>query len=261
MALSQYMDYLKHYTTWYKVLGMLLIAAAAIGLCLWIILLTSRKKTLRYTKETRQAFQKDSVRSLSERFYELIFSNTSVLLFVSLYFMVDYFGIGYRYKEIWAKYNGIILLVFLMASILLISFIDNLIIPLNYVHPGDRAAMRLMGMLYMLVVFAYIKYIYQDSNYDNIIMYFLTMAIGRFVYLDASLESFRDAMKDTIRNLPLLLLGLLCTVIVSLFGWGTDYLIRVNGVVFNLFIAHLYLLLAIFIIHRIFAMRHPKQKH
>jgi len=254
------MDYLKHYTTWYKVMGMFLAAAMTIGFCLFIILMASRKMALRYSAETCQAFLKDEIRSLSERFYELVFSNTSVLLFVSLYFMIDYFGIGYRFKEVWAKYNGIILLVFLMASILMISFMDNLIVPLRNVQPGDRAAMRLMGMLYMLIIFAYIKFVYQDSNYDNIIMYFLTMVIGRFVYLDASLESFQDAMKDTMRNLPLLLLGLLCTILISLFGWGTGYLIRVNGVVFNLFIAHLYLLLVIFIVHRVFAMRYRKQE-
>lgn len=56
-------------------------------------------------------------------------------------------------------------------------------------------------------------------------------------------------MKDTTRNLPLLLLGLFCTVTMSLFGWGTGYLLKVNGVVFNLFLAHLYLLAVIFIVH------------
>ena len=239
---------------------MLVSATAVIAASLLFILAFARRKSVRYTPDTRRAFVRDETVSQSEKFYELIFSNTSILVFVAVYFMIDYFGIGYRFKEVWAKYNGIILLVFLMASILMISFMDNLIVPLRNVQPGDRAAMRLMGMLYMLIIFAYIKFVYQDSNYDNIIMYFLTMVIGRFVYLDASLESFQDAMKDTMRNLPLLLLGLLCTILISLFGWGTGYLIRVNGVVFNLFIAHLYLLLVIFIVHRVFAMRYRKQE-
>ncbi len=243
------MGYLKHYTTWYMVLGMLLAAVCAVFICLALIVFASKGMSHRYSLRTRQAFVEDEVHSLAERFYELIFSNISVLLFVSLYFMIDYFGVGQGYRAIWNKYNGIILLGFLMCSILLISLMDKLIVPLRNVKPGDRANMRLMGMLYMLFIFAYIKFIYDDSNYDGIIIYFLTMVIGRFVYFDASLESFGDAMKDTFRNLPILFLGLLCTVIISSFGFLSGYLLRVNGVVFNLFLAHLYLLPVIFIIH------------
>lgn len=242
-------EYLQHYTTWYRVAGMFLAAAGSVLICLAVIRLAARSMARRYRPESRRDFIHFEVRSLTERFYELIFSNTSILLFVSMYFMVDYFGIGDSYKGLWDRYSGIILLGFLMCSILLVSFTDNLIIPLKNVQPGDRAGMRLMGMLYMLIIFVYIKYIYDDNNYDSIVIYFLSMVIGRFIYFDASLESFNDAMKDTTRNLPLLLLGLFCTVTMSLFGWGTGYLLKVNGVVFNLFLAHLYLLVVIFIVH------------
>lgn len=245
-----FQQYVQHYLQWRGVLMMLVSATAVIAASLLFILAFARKKSVRYTPDTRRAFVRDETVSQSEKFYELIFSNTSILVFVAAYFMIDYFGVGEQYRELWDKYNGIILLLFIVVSIVFTSFMDNLIIPLKNVHRGERSSMRLMGMLYMLIVFAYIKFIYEDSNYDSIIIYFLTLVIGRFVYFDATIESFGNAMKETFSNLPLLALALICTAMLAWVGFGTGYLLKLNGVVFNLFIAHVYLLLVIFIVHR-----------
>ena len=249
MTSANLKEYLLHYIQFPQVLIMLVLAIVVIGLSLLVIVIASQAMAKRYNPETRGFFIRDEITSLSERFYELTFSNTAILLFVSAYFMIDYFGIGASYREVWNKYNGVILLVFILTSILLTSLMDNLIIPLKNMRKGEQAAMRLMGMLYMLVVFAYIKYIYNDNNYDSIIIYFLTLVIGRFVYFDASLESFSSAMVETFKNLPLLLLSLVNTALMALYGFTSGYLIRSNGVVMNLFIAHLFLLLVIFLIH------------
>lgn len=251
-------EILFHYFSWYGIIGMFAVAAVAVSISLWLIRAAAGVFSRRVRREKRVDYLRDETNSLAERFYELTFSNTAILLFVSIYFMIDYFGAGASFRGIWETYNGIILLGFILASVLLTSFLDNFLIPLDNVRPGERASMRLMGMLYMLIIFAYIKYIYKDNNYDTIIIYFLTLVIGRFVYFDASLESFGSAMAESLRNLPLLLLTLLCTAAISLFGWGTGYLYRANGVVFNLFLAHLYLLAVIFIIHRIHRLRGRK---
>lgn len=245
-----YRQYFSHYLKPGFVLLMLATAAAVIALSLFLIYQSARRRSGRYTQETRGLFIRDALWNVSEQFYELIFSNTSILMFVSIYFIFDYFGAADRYSAVWNRYSGIILLGFIVLSIAFTSFMDNLIIPLSHVHPGERAAMRLIGMLYMLVIFAYIKFIYEDDNYDTIIIYFLTLVIGRFVYFDASLESFRHAMKETFQSIPILLLSLMCTAVMALVGFRSGYLLRLNGVVMNLFIAHLYLLLVIFIVHR-----------
>lgn len=207
----------------------------------------------------RSAWTHSEFMSLTERFYELVFSATSILLFVGIYFQIDYFGIGDAYRSVWETYNGLILLLFILISVMLNSFVDNIIIPLDHVRPGERATMRLAGMVYMIVVFAYIKFFYEDSNYDSIILYFLTLVIGRFVYFDASLESFSQAMKDVFTNIPLLLLALLSTGLVALVGFRSGYLLTQNGVVLNLFIGQLYLLAVIFVIHHGFRMRERKK--
>ncbi|RRF93643.1 MAG: hypothetical protein DUD26_00275 [Eubacteriaceae bacterium] len=239
---------------------MLLMAAVCIAAAIGIILLAARVMSNKYSQATKQTFLIDETISLTERFYELIFSSTFILMFVAIYFAIDYFGFGTTDKTIWSKYNGIILLFFILGSVILNSFVDNKIIPLNHIRPGERASMRLLGMIYMLIIFAYIKFFYVDSNYDNIIMYFITLVIGRFVYFDASLESFQEAMNGVKDNLPILLLALMCTSIMAAFGFNTHYLQEQYGVVFNLFYAHIFLLVVIFIVHKTELANHFVQK-
>ncbi len=247
------LSYLGHYLQPTGMIMMLIVAAVTIGVCLLIIRATVGVQSQKYTSDTRGMFVEDKFINLTELFYELLFSATSILLFVAIYFLIDYFGVGAQEGGIWAKYNSFILLGFILASVIFNSFIDNHIIPLDHMKPGERAAMRLIGMLYMLIVFAYIKFIYQDDNYDSIILYFLTLVIGRFVYFDASLESFNHAISEAFSNLPLLVMALACSGIMAFVGFSTNYLITSTGVIFNLFIGHLYLLIVIFVVHH--AMR------
>ena len=102
----------------------------------------------------------------------------------------------------------------------------------------------------MLVIFAYIKFIYNDDNYDRIILYFLTLVIGRFVYFDVSISDAAGAVKDAASNIPYLLLALGCTGVLAWYGFGTGYLLKSNSVVMSLFIAHLFMVTVIFILMR-----------
>ncbi len=241
--------YAKHYLQPQYILLMLIAAGAAIGICMFILNLAIRRKSYKYPQENREELTRKEGDSLIERFFELLFSATSILLFVGIYFLIDFFGVGIHDNAFWQKYNSFILLGFIFASITLNSLIDNLIIPLKNVKVGERSSIRLIGMLYMLIVFAYIKFIYNDNNYDSIILYFLTLVIGRFVYFDASVESFQNAIQDAARSLSLLILALFCTGVIALVGFTSGYLLRSNGVVLNLFLGHLFLLLVIFVIH------------
>ncbi len=229
-------DYLRHYFNPSSMLLMLAVAAAAIVICLALIHTVSRSKG-----------EQERI-SITEQFYEMIFSSTTILLFVGTYFLIDFLGYGDR-NPLWQNYSDFILLGFILASVALNSLLDNLLIPLKNMKPGARSTMRLIGMLYMLIVFAYIKFIYEDDNYDRIIMYFLTLVIGRFVYFDASAEGFMTAMQDAARGLPLLGLALFCSGLIAYVGFSSGYLLRSNGVVFSLFIGHLYFLVVIFIFH------------
>ena len=116
--------------------------------------------------------------SLIESFYEMVFSSTSVLLFLSLYYIIDE-----RIPQAafyWQKYQNIILLLFLVFSVFMTNWFDILFVPLTAIPTRQKASVRLISAFYIILILLYIKFIYHDSNYDSLIMYFITLAVGRF---------------------------------------------------------------------------------
>ena len=156
-----------------------------------------------------------------------------------------------KVRPLWSKYGSLLLLGMILLSVLLNSFLDQVIIPLSYIEPRERAAIRLIGMFYMIIIFVYIKFIYEDDNYDTIIMYFLGLIIGRFIYFDATLDGFVSAVSDAAASLPLMLLALGCTGAMAWYGFGIKYLLRSNGVVMSLMIAQLFMTVVIFFARKI----------
>ncbi|MBP3262045.1 MAG: hypothetical protein J6M45_06765, partial [Pseudobutyrivibrio sp.] len=128
-------------------------------------------------------------------------------------------------------------------------FFDHVLVRLKRLDKSEMASIRLTGMLYMIIIFCYIKYIYEDNNYDMFITYFLTLMIGRFVYFDASFKDFLECMKQALKNIPIMLIGLTFLGILCLRGYSTEYLLKHNGVITNIFFCHLYIIVAIFIMH------------
>ena len=250
-AQMHFAQYLIHYLKPGGLIMMMLLAFICIGISIGLIVLASRIMLTKEKAGQGQVFFTNEVVSLIERLYELVFSSTFILLFVAIYFSIDYFGTGNMPQGFWDKYNGVILLFFILASVLLISLVDTHIVPMEHVRPGERATMRLLGIFYMMAIFIWIKYVYNDANYDTIIMYFVTLIIGRFICFDSSIEDFRQPMSEAVKNLPLLALALMCSGIMALYGFSSGYLQKLNGVVLNLFIAQLFLLAAIFVIHHL----------
>lgn len=231
-------DYITHYTETPGVTYMILVTL--------FIMIIIHLVTFLLTKATGGDYG-----LLVEKYYELIISITSMLFFIGCFFLVEhrYFDIGEDFYELWNKYNDFLLLLALFISVFLINFIDMFVIPLKLLYREEKATLRMMAMIYMLIIFAYIKFIYQNDNYDSIIVYFIIMVVGRFIYFDASLTDFLKAMKNLFLEMPMLLLGLATTAIVAWYGFGSEYLLKSNGVVLSLWIAHVLIVLEIAIIH------------
>lgn len=186
---------------------------------------------------------------LSERFYELIFSGGSIIGFMAVYFYLDFFNHSGTFFEFWDKYSDYLLLVFMIISIVFNSFLDHVLIRLKRIHRDEMASIRLIGMLYMILIFGYIKFIYEDNNYDMFIAYFLTLMIGRFVYFDASFKDFLNCVKLAAANIPIMIMGLAYLGIMCFYGYSTGYLLKHNGVITNIFFVHLFIIVAIFFLH------------
>lgn len=250
-------QYAAHY---FAMPGFLLFFAVTLGAVLLnhcILLWRAGAVARQYVDEDQADALRMHFDHLTDQYYELVFSAASILFFSGLYFLIDwnYFHLSGAVLDFWQKYGDFLLLAFLVVSMLGVDLLDHLFVPVRHLKDGERGTLRLAGLLYMMILFLYIKFIYEDNNYDTIILYFLTMIIGRFVYFDASFADFRRAMKELGRALPILLLVLLSTVISAAYGFGTGYLLRSNGVVVSLWIAHIFLILEIVVISRAGLMR------
>lgn len=186
-----------------------------------------------------------------ESFYELIFSGTGILFFMAVYYLVERFVDFEPVVSIWAKHKDFILLFLIVLSCILNSLLDRVLVRFKHLDQTKRSSIRLLGMLYMITIFAYIKFIYENNNYDFFISYFLGLMVGRFVYFDASFKDFIVSFINAIKNLPVMLLSLSATSLMALYGFKSKYLIVHIGVITNVFFIHLFLCLGIFVIHHL----------
>ena len=75
-------------------------------------------------------------------------------------------------------------------------------------------------------------------------------SLGRFVYFDFTPQEFSHQVRGIIRNLPMLALIVCYSGIVCWYGFHVDFLLKSNGVIVSTLIAHLFMDLSIFILHK-----------
>ncbi len=257
-------DYIKHYIAIPDSLFFFLVSFLVVLAVNWILLFFAKRNVKSVRLSNRHTALYEYYNSYMEKYYELMFSSTCILFFTGLFFTFDYpylnSRLPYTVQAFWQNWRDFILLGLIVFSILINSMIDHIFVPLSTISKDERNTLRLTGMLYMLIIFLYIKFIYEDSNYDEIVIYFLTMVIGRFVYFDADLKDFFRYVKDIVAILPYLALVLLTTAILTAYGFGSGYLLRTNGVVLSTFIAHFFAVINIFLITRIGISRRSGKK-
>ena len=241
--------YIDHYTArpgiWYVILISTLILGAA-------------RIILHFGKKENEVLR-------CEKYYELILSSSAILLFTGMYFLIDYhyLSVPSSFYTIWDEYSDFILLAALVMAIVITNIFDHILIPMKVLGDSDKASLRVAAIIYMLLVFGYIKFVYLDNNYDDIIVYFIIMIIGRFVYFDASFRDFKAVIKGFLGTLPILLLALATTALLALYGFNSGYLLKKNGVVLSLYIAHVYVIIEIIIlsaVERLIRFIHEKKK-
>lgn len=188
---------------------------------------------------------------LLERFYEMIFSGTSILFFIAIYYLINRFFTIEPYRAVWDKYKDFFLMILIILSCFYNSFLDRVFVRFKFLTREERGSGRLTGMVYMLIIFAYIKFIYENDNYDMFITYFLGLMVGRFAYFDSNIHDFVKAMDGVRKNLILMLGVIVYTSVMCYYGFTSEYLLIHNGVITNVFITHLFMCAAIFILYHL----------
>lgn len=251
----KFSDYVAHYFALPGIVIFFLLSLVIVLFIHIVLMVVARQRTT--GKHRDKDYQEDSFvehyNRLIEEYYEAMFSSSLILLLIGIYFLISYqyFALPESYYMFWQKYEDYILLVFIVISIVLNNLIDQLFVPLKKLNRETRGIIRMASMLYMLIVFLFIKFIYQDNNYDIIIGYFITLVIGRFVYFDASIHEFLHSAKKMKEIWPAFCLVLSSSALLALVGFSTGYLLKSNGVVLSLFIAHFFCILEIFLLSKI----------
>ncbi|SDB04819.1 hypothetical protein SAMN02910298_00065 [Pseudobutyrivibrio sp. YE44] len=241
--MNTYSDYVDHYFQMPQFIIFLVLAMVLMGIVFFVFYLYAKK-----TNKTEEKLEHEFY-YLSERFYELIFSGGSIIGFMAAYYLINRFVTTGSFKVFWDDYKDYLLLLFMVISILVNSFLDHFVIRIKHLDDEAMASIRLTGMLYMIIIFCYIKFIYEDNNYDMFIAYFLTLMIGRFVYFDASFIDFLKCIKRAAANIPMMIMALAYLGIMCLYGYSNDYLLKHNGVITNIFFTHLFMIVAMFVTH------------
>lgn len=185
-----------------------------------------------------------------ESFYEMAFASTSILLLLSLYYIIGDRINLHTVSKVWNQYKDWVLIGFLLVSMLVDRIFDRVLVPLRYISAQKRGSVRLMASIYVMLILMYIRFIYEDYNYENLILYFVMLVIGRLVYFDVTWEGFRNDCLGLFRNLPVLLLMSVYSAVVVWYGFTSGFLMKANGVIVSTLIAHLFMDICIFLFDR-----------
>ncbi len=267
-------SYLNPDFTWTKMLLFFLLAFAGILLCDLLVIWRAKSVAARQHEADQKAFFFERAENRVQCFYEMMISGTSVLFFSCAYVVCNHLytlieadpsavsgGLAFFYK-VWGDGKDFVLLFLICMSCLLNTFLDRCIIPLKTITKAERASIRLLAMFYVILILVVLNIVGDESEYGPVMMYYLGLMVGRFVYFDASFVDFLAAMKNAIMNLPMLAMGMVLMAGLSVFGFQAGYLIERNYFIVGVFYTHLFLLLAIFVIHLIrfwpLILRKPK---
>ena len=155
--------YILHYFDPANVGSFLLVSLLGLILVLALVLLIAKLQIQRQLKEETEEKAKKIRRKKHQRrqyqvvesFYELVFSGTSILLFLSLYYIIDE-----RLPQIsmyWEKYQDVVLLVFIVLSVFLTSWLDVVLVKLTHLDPEQKASVRLISVFYIVLILLYIR--------------------------------------------------------------------------------------------------------
>ena len=190
-----------------------------------------------------------------ESFYEMAFASTAVLLLLSLYYIINDRINLREVHMLWDTYKDWILVAFLIVSMIMNRIFDRLLVRLRYIDAKQRAGIRLLSSIYVILILVYICFIYQSPNYGSIIIYFVMMVIGRLFYFDVTWENFRGDIISIWKNLPILFMMIAYSGFTIWYGFNSGFLWKSNGVLVSTLIAHVFMDVGILIIHHLRLVR------
>lgn len=250
--------YLNPDFTWLKKLLFLGMALLGLAISLFFIYAGAKVFAKGGGRRQREDYAHARFHYLVHLFYEMLISATSVMSFACAYVILNHIyslvkggsGTGYfrDFAQIWEEWKDFILLLLICLSCVLNTILDKFIIPLRRINRDQKAAVRMLAMFYAIIMLVYLNIIGDESEYSPVMMYYLGLMVGRFVYFDASFKDFLVAIKNIFLRLPLLILGMTYAGLLCFVGFHLGYFIERNYIIMGIFYTHLFILTAVFIV-------------
>ena len=243
--------------TWLQKFLFLGMAILGLTICLFLIYAGVCVFAKGGSRAKRRDYAHERFHYLVHLFYEMLISATSVMSFACAYVILNHIyslvqggrGTGYfrDFAQIWEEWKDFILLLLICLSCVLNTILDKFIIPLRRINGDQKAAVRMLAMFYAIIMLVYLNIIGDESEYSPVMMYYLGLMVGRFVYFDASFGDFLTAIKNAFLRLPLLILGMTFAGLLCYAGFSLGYLLERNYYIVGIFYTHLFILVAVFI--------------
>ncbi len=219
----------------------LLFIVAVIFIVTRIILYERRKVDENTTMEERDAIVKEYVNrpyEISQMVFEIIICNTCIIVIMYVYYWL---AKNLLFLE---KYLGIIMLVLIIIAILLNDFLDEKL-KQDMIKEEDKGNIRLISSCSIIMLFSFLKIYFKTAEYDEFLLCYIGLVLGRFIYFDSTLKEFIRCVKNLKSYFIPLIIAFLLTGIISEIGLHLE-VITTNNLFISLMISHFAIL---FFIH------------
>lgn len=219
----------------------LLSIVAVIFIVTRIILYERRKVDENTTMEEMDAIAKEYVNrpyEISQMVFEIIICNTCIIVIMYVYYWL---AKNLLFLE---KYLGIIMLVLIIIAILLNDFLDEKL-KQDMIKEEDKGNIRLISSCSIIMLFSFLKIYFKTAEYDEFLLCYIGLVLGRFIYFDSTLKEFIRCVKNLKSYFIPLIIAFLLTGIISGIGLHLE-VITTNNLFISLMISHFAIL---FFIH------------
>lgn len=219
----------------------LLSIVAVIFIVTRIILYERRKVDENTTMEEMDAIAKEYVNrpyEISQMVFEIIICNTCIIVIMYVYYRL---AKNLLFLE---KYLGIIMLVLIIIAILLNDFLDEKL-KQDMIKEEDKGNIRLISSCSIIMLFSFLKIYFKKREYDEFLLCYIGLVLGRFIYFDSTLKGFIRCVKNLKSYFIPLIIAFLLTGIISGIGLHLE-VITTNNIFISLMISHFAIL---FFIH------------
>ena len=206
-----------------------------------IILYERRKVDENTTMEEMDAIVKEYVNrpyEISQMVFEIIICNTCIIVIMYVYYWLE------KNLLFLEKYLGIIMLVLIIIAILLNDFLDEKL-KQDMIMEEDKGNIRLISSCSIIMLFSFLKIYFKTAEYDEFLLCYIGLVLGRFIYFDSTLKEFIRCVKNLKSYFIPLFIAFLLTGIISGIGLHLE-VITTNNLFISLMISHFAIL---FFIH------------